>query len=156
MCLPSGIMQDSMQHCHTTSNACECHRLPSHLKSMCPLGFKLHPSAHSPAKTARIQSHAVCSCPNAQGIPDYMPHAQAVRQSSILGHSSMHPEHALPGMDPKVLCCLGCPRLLGMHLPNGLDASWHSASPCASVVQEAHIDPFLMLACMGMLAVWHL
>ena len=138
-----------MQHCHTTSNACECHRLPSHLKSMCPLGFKLHPSAHSPAKTARIQSHAVCSCPNAQGIPDYMPHAQAVRQSSILGHSSMHPEHALPGMVPKVLCCLGCPRLLGMHMPTVLDASMAFSSPCASVVQEAHIDPCLMLACMG-------
>lgn len=106
--------------------------------------------------------------PNTQGIPGYMLHAQDVRQSSILWHSSMHPEHALPGMDPKVLCCLGCPRLLGIHLPNGLDASWHSASPCASVVQEAHIwgwgrarmhgtgNPCLMLACMGMLAVWNL
>ena len=56
------------------------------------------------------------------------------------------------------VCCLGCPRLLGMHMLTVLDASMAFSSPCASVVQEAHIgaggQPGCMtletLACAGM------
>lgn len=132
---------------------------------MCPMGLTTAPICLQPCQ----------NCQNPKPCCVFMP--QCPRDSRLYapctGCQAKHHHWALQHtsractfwMDPKVLCCLGCPRLLGMHMPNGLDASM---SPCASVVQEAHFwgwetarihgsgNPCLMLACMGMLAVWNL
>ena len=101
----------------------------------------LHPSVPALPKLSEFKAMLCVPCPNAlKGFQTVWLHAQDVRHpGSILGHSSMHPEHALWD-EPKGAVLSGMPQASG-------DAHAHwvgcfhdiQPAPCASVVQEAHI-----------------